>query len=343
MRGVGFRFGLRCDSSLNGDARGSFARRSLDLRSLSRQAARRRDLQHGGYRPVSLFAVLHAERVLPRPPARAGGRAEEVERPKPVRHDRRPDRQPYPRHARPSASLAPAARLRPKPGYAAPARWAARLPTARRPCADRARRHGILLLAKARLSAVPDAPAWQRQDRELSCHAGCHGRGARPRHGLAHDAGVHRAPGRRGETGLRTQRRQALAGHAKRLVDLRPIYLGDDLFACQPIAEAITAAGGDFLLTAKPGSHKALYDFMQGAALNEHAVRQKIAGKRLTSRFRWFAGAPLRDGDDAMLVSWIGVTVTDAKGQVTYSSAFVTSLPVTRDTVAEIVACARAR
>src|SRR3954452_6659492 len=72
--------------------------------------------------------------------------------PKPVRHDGRPDRQSYPRHARPGASLAPAARLRPNPGYAAPARWAARLPTARRPCADRARRHGILLLAKAQLS-----------------------------------------------------------------------------------------------------------------------------------------------------------------------------------------------
>jgi hypothetical protein len=41
-----------------------------------------------------------------------------------------------------------------------------------------------------------------------------------------------------------------LVAHAKRLMDLRPIYLGDDLFACQPIADAITAAGGDFLLTA---------------------------------------------------------------------------------------------
>ena len=37
--------------------------------------------------------------------------------------------------------------------------WTARLPAAQRPCADRARRHGVLLLAKARLSAVPDAPA----------------------------------------------------------------------------------------------------------------------------------------------------------------------------------------
>jgi len=53
---------------------------------------------------------------------------------------------------------------------------------------------------------------------------------------------------------------------------LRPVFLGDDLFACQPIADAITTAGGDFLLTAKPASHKALYDFMQGAEFDEHAV-----------------------------------------------------------------------
>ncbi len=68
-------------------------------------------------------------------------------------------------------------------------------------------------------------------------------------------------------------------------------------------------------------------------------------GKRLTYRFRWFEGAPLRDGHDAVLVNWVGVTITitDAKGHVTYDNAFVTSLPVTRDTVAELVACARAR
>ncbi len=142
-----------------------------------------------------------------------------------------------------------------------------------------------------------------------------------------------------------------LAAHGGRLGHLRPIYLGDDLFACQPVAEAIRAAGGDFLLTAKPSSHKALYDFMQGATLDERTVTQKAAGKRLTCRYRWFQDAPLRDGRDAMLVNWVGVTVTDARGverrrspdKVTYSSAFVTSLPITPETVAEIVACARAR
>jgi len=141
----------------------------------------------------------------------------------------------------------------------------------------------------------------------------------------------------------RNAARRWLAAHGGRVKALRPVYLGDDLFACQPMAEAITEAGGDFLLTAKPSSHKTLYDFMQGAQPDEHVITRKTTGKRLTYRYRWFKDAPLRDSKDAILVNWIGITITDAKGHVTYDNAFVTSLPVTRDTVAEIVACARAR
>jgi hypothetical protein len=134
-----------------------------------------------------------------------------------------------------------------------------------------------------------------------------------------------------------------LATHAGRVKDLRPIYLGDDLFACQPVAEAMVAAGGDILLTAKRSSHKALYDFMDGAPLDERTVKEKLGAKRLTYRYRWFSQAPLRDGRDAMPVDWVGLTITDAAGKITYDGAFVTSLPVTPDNVAEIVACARAR
>jgi hypothetical protein len=134
-----------------------------------------------------------------------------------------------------------------------------------------------------------------------------------------------------------------LAWHGAQLQHERAIYLGDDLFACQPIAEAIRAAGGDFLLTAKPASHIALYDFMQGASVEACTITPKVIGKRLTYRYRWFENAPLRDGKGAMRVNWIGVTITDAKGKVTYDNAFVTSLSVTKETVAELVACARAR
>jgi len=43
------------------------------------------------------------------------------------------------------------------------------------------------------------------------------------------------------------------------------------------------------------------------------------------------------------MVDWIGLAISDAKGKVTYDGAFLTSLQVTRENVAEIAACARAR
>lgn len=134
-----------------------------------------------------------------------------------------------------------------------------------------------------------------------------------------------------------------LATHGDRMAPLRPVYLGDDLFACQPITEAVLASGGDFLFTAKPDSHKALYDFMDGAELDTFSVRRKEGNKIMTAQYSWFSGAPLRDGKGALDVNWLRVKIVDAKGKATYDSSFVTSLPITRETVAEIAACARAR
>ena len=134
-----------------------------------------------------------------------------------------------------------------------------------------------------------------------------------------------------------------LAAHGERVKPLRPIFLGDDLFACQPICQPIVAGGGDFLFTAKPDSHKTLYDFMDGAEIEEMSVTRKEGRKKLKYRYRWFKGAPLREGKDAMSVNWIGLTILDAKGESTYDGAWVTSLNAGRENVADIAACARAR
>jgi hypothetical protein len=52
---------------------------------------------------------------------------------------------------------------------------------------------------------------------------------------------------------------------------------------------------------------------------------------------------PLRGGADALTVNWLSIEIRDAKGKRTYANSFVTDLPVTADTVAEIAACGRAR
>jgi hypothetical protein len=135
-----------------------------------------------------------------------------------------------------------------------------------------------------------------------------------------------------------------LIAHAKRVAGLRPVYLGDALFSCQPLAEAVLATGADFLFVCKKDSHKTLYEFLEGASLDELMVTERRPGKHtLTYRYRWIEGVPLRDGKDALAVNWLAVSITDAKGKTTYDGAFVTSLPLTADNVVEVAACARAR
>ena len=131
--------------------------------------------------------------------------------------------------------------------------------------------------------------------------------------------------------------------HHARLSPLRPVYLGDDLFACQPVAKMVTDNGGDFIFTAKESSHKALYDFIDGAEPNRHEEKVRKRKTRETFRYRWINAVPLRDGKDAMLVNWIAFEIVDAKGRVKYSMAWVTSLAVTKNNVAEIAVCGRAR
>jgi hypothetical protein len=94
--------------------------------------------------------------------------------------------------------------------------------------------------------------------------------------------------------------------HGARCKPLRPVYLADDLFACQSVVERLAANGDDFILTCKETSHKALYDFIDGAELERHEVKV-CKGKTLeTHRYRFIEKVPLRDGKDAVLVNWIG-------------------------------------
>ena len=131
--------------------------------------------------------------------------------------------------------------------------------------------------------------------------------------------------------------------HGARLKPLRPVYLADDLFACQSVVEGLVASGDDFLFTCKETSHKALYDFIDGCEFERHEVKVRKGKTHETHRYRFIEKVPLRDGEDAVLINWIGFKILDAKGVVKYRTAFVTSLPVTKANVAEIVACGRAR
>ena len=134
-----------------------------------------------------------------------------------------------------------------------------------------------------------------------------------------------------------------LARHSAAVGHLRPVYLGDDLFACQPIVAAIQDAGGNFILTCKPTSHQTISEYLHGAELQEHRQTTCKRGKRTTTVYRWLSAVPLRATEDAITVNWFSIEIFNDKGKRTYHNSFVTDLAVSADTVAELAACGRAR
>jgi hypothetical protein len=105
--------------------------------------------------------------------------------------------------------------------------------------------------------------------------------------------------------------RGGLVGH------LRPVFLGDDLFARQPIVAAIHGAGGNFILTCKSSSHKTIVEYWHGAELQEHRQTARKRGKS-TTIYRWLNARPLRGTGDAIAVNWFSIEILNAKGKPTY-------------------------
>ena len=134
-----------------------------------------------------------------------------------------------------------------------------------------------------------------------------------------------------------------LQRHGPAVAAHRAVFLGDDLFACQPIAAAIQQAGGNFILTCKPASHKTIAEYIHGAELEEHRQSTVTRGRRTTTIYRWLSAVPLRDTDDALTVNWFSVEILNHTGKRTYHNSFVTDLAVTPASVAELAACGRAR
>ncbi len=137
--------------------------------------------------------------------------------------------------------------------------------------------------------------------------------------------------------------RRWLAAHGPQYARLKPIYLGDDLFSNQPICQAVLDAGGHFIFTCKPSSHKTIQEYIAGVRLPTRTVVVKHGSKQFTHRFRWMTGFPLRDTKDALKVNWFEIEIRNPAGEVTYRNSYITDLRVNRANVADHAASGRSR
>ena len=124
----------------------------------------------------------------------------------------------------------------------------------------------------------------------------------------------------------------------------KPVYLGDDLYACQPISQQILEQpNSDFIFNCKPGSHQLIQQYLHGIELPQLKRRRKNKRNQFeTFHFKWLCEVPIRDSKDALKVNWLSVQVS-RRGKVVYRNDFITSLPVNANTVETIVQAARSR
>ena len=120
------------------------------------------------------------------------------------------------------------------------------------------------------------------------------------------------------------------------------IIVADSLYSKQPFVEQLTAARFSFLLVAKPGDHRSLYQdvavLRRGNLLDRHATDHR--GER--REYQWVTDLPLNGNPDSPRINFIQFRIVKA-GKVTYRNAWVTDLVPTTANIAQLVRAARAR
>ena len=147
----------------------------------------------------------------------------------------------------------------------------------------------------------------------------------------------------------RTAVKRWLTQHHQHFADDKITYLGDDLYANQPLCQLIIETyRQSFIFVCKPDSHTGLYEWI--AVLDQNGGVETLSQRHWNGkhgeiwRYRFVNQVPLRSGDDALLVNWCELVIThETTGKILYQNAFVTNHSIVLDNVALIVEAGRTR
>jgi len=126
-------------------------------------------------------------------------------------------------------------------------------------------------------------------------------------------------------------------------------YLGDDLYANQPLCQQIAETYQQFFVfVCKPDSHATLYQEIglleKVAGVTTLAQRQWNGRQAEMWTYRFATQLPLRAGSDALLVNWFELTITHAKtGALLFRNSWITNHLLSAQTVAPLAQVGRTR
>jgi hypothetical protein len=124
---------------------------------------------------------------------------------------------------------------------------------------------------------------------------------------------------------------------------LKLVINGDGLYSKQPLIELIRSLLMNFILVAKPGDHKILWEwFEEQKKLGEVSRWEWTDEKGRKHRYEWINKIPLGGNENTIEVNFfIYKLIVDKK--TTYQNSWVTDFEITKDNVALLVKSGRAR
>lgn len=141
-----------------------------------------------------------------------------------------------------------------------------------------------------------------------------------------------------------------LAKHQDKFSPFSITYLGDDLYANQPLCKQIAEdAQQFFLFVCKPDSHKTLYEEIDLLAkvedgIKSHQVRQWNGREYEIWTYRWATHLPLRASEDTLYVNWCELQITDEKtGDTLFHNSWCTNHQISLNNVAATCKLGRSR
>ena len=122
--------------------------------------------------------------------------------------------------------------------------------------------------------------------------------------------------------------------------------LGDDLYSRQPVCEHTLESKYNFIYVCKTSSHKYLYEWIEEFSpsdLHQTTARQWDGKRRVFYQYRYRNGVPLKDGEDALMVNWMELTIFDSDGEVLKRFSFVTNITINDHNIYSLIAYGRCR
>jgi hypothetical protein len=121
------------------------------------------------------------------------------------------------------------------------------------------------------------------------------------------------------------------------------IIIADSLYSTQPMIEAIASHSMRYCLTAKPGDHKMLMEWVDGLRLLDEVMHMEYVDRKgRTHVYEWVNEVPLNGNKNSPLVNYFEHWMKDGKKTV-YHNSWVTDLPLDDDCIEEMVRIGRSR